>query len=272
MNYIQIGPSYQRKPAKNAPTKLVSYKAIIFAVKALEKKLRDSKSLIFIDLEGTQISHEAIEIGAWKVYLKDDLTVKKIFRPFKTYIKPMHKVGPVVTDMTGITDKKLEEEGVSFRLAQQGFRKYVGSDWFRSLFVAYGSQDIVMFKNSVENNPDAYVEDVRFMAHHYFDFADFLSSYVKDDKGNVLSLTHACEMLQAPMVGKNHDALSDARNLVSLYSAFLEQKTLIEERYLLILSRGGVASPSLKRAATALASGKDVSAQDFRQWIKEELS
>ncbi len=241
-------------------------------MKALAKKLRDSKSLVFIDLEGTQISHEAIEIGAWKVYLKDDLTVKKIFRPFRTFVKPKNKVGPVVTEMTGITDELLEEEGVSFRLAQQGFRKYVGGDWYRSLFVAYGSQDIVMLKNSVEHNPDAFVEDVRFMSHHYFDFADFLSSFVKDDKGNVLSLTHACEMLNAPMSGKSHNALSDARNLISLYSAFLEQKNLIEERYLMILSKGGVASPSLKRAASALASGKDVSAQDFREWIREELS
>ncbi len=241
-------------------------------MKALKKKLRDCKSLVFIDLEGTQISHEAIEIGAWKVYLKDDLTIKKIFRPFKTYVKPKSKVGPIVTEMTGITDRQLEQDGVPFRLAQQGFRKYVGGDWYRSLFLAYGSQDIVMLKSSVENNPDSFVEDVRFMAHHYFDFADFLSSFVKDDKGNVLSLTHACEMLKAPMMGKNHDALSDARNLVSLYSAFLEQKALIEERYLMILSRGGTASPSLRRAATALASGKDVSAQDFRQWVKEELS
>ena len=247
-------------------------KAIIASVKALEKKLRDSKVLVFLDLEGTQISHEAIEIGAWKVYLKDDLTIKKVFRPFKCYVKPKHKVGPVVTEMTGITDSMLEEEGVSFRLAQQGFRKYVGGDWYRSMFLAYGSQDIVMLKSSAENNPDAFTEDVRYIAHHYFDFADFLSSYVKDDKGNVLSLTHACEMLKAHMVGKNHDALSDARNLVSLYEAFLEQKNLIEERYLMILSKGGNASPSLRRAAIALANGKDVSAQDFRQWVKEELA
>lgn len=238
----------------------------------MEKKLRDSKSLVFVDLEGTQISHEAIEIGAWKVYLKEDLTIKKIFRPFKTYIKPKSKVGPVVKEMTGITDQFLEEEGVSFRLAQQGFRKYVGRDWYRSLFIAYGSQDIVMLKNSADANADSFKEDVRFMSHHYLDFASFLASFVKDDKGNVLSLTHACEMLKAPMVGKNHDALSDARNLVSLYSAFLEQKALIEERYLMLLSKGGIASPSLRRAAAALSNGKDVSAQDFRQWVKEELA
>ena len=225
-----------------------------------------------MDLEGTQISHEVIELGAWKVYLKDDLTIKKIFKPFKCYVLPKHKVGPVVTEMTGITDKMLQEEGVSFRLAQQGFRKYVGGDWYRSMFIAYGSQDIVMFKNSVDNNPDAFTEDVRFMSHHYLDFASFLSSYVKDDKGNVLSLQHACEMLKAPMVGKNHDALSDARNLISLYSAFLEQKDLIKERYLKILSNGGTMSTALRRAALALANGKDVTAQDFQQWVKEELS
>lgn len=238
----------------------------------MEKKLRDCKALVFLDLEGTQISHEVIEIGAWKVLLKDDLTIKKIFRPFKSYVIPKHSIGPIVTEMTGITDKKLQEDGVSFHLAQQGFRKYVGSDWYRSMFIAYGSQDIVMLKNSVDNNPDAFVEDVRFISHHYLDFASFLSSYVKDDKGNVLSLQHACEMLKAKMVGKNHDALSDARNLVSLYEAFLEQKDLIQARYLKILSSGGAMSSALRRAARALANGEDVSAQDFRQWVKEELS
>lgn len=254
------------------PTKAGLWEAIILDVKALKKKLRDCKTLVFMDLEGTQISHEAIEIGAWKVYLKDDLTVKKISKPFKCYILPKHNVGPVVTEMTGITDKMLQEEGVSFRLAQQGFRKYVGGDWFHSMFLAYGSQDIVMFKSSAENNPDAFTEDVSFISHHYLDFASFLSSYVKDDKGNVLSLKHACELLRAPMVGKNHDALSDARNLISLYSAFLEQKDLIQERYLKILSNGGTMSAALRRAALALSNGKDVTAQDFQQWVKEELS
>ena len=240
-------------------------------MKALKKKLRDCKTLVFMDLEGTQISHEAIEIGAWKVYLKDDLTVKKISKPFKCYILPKHKVGPVVTEMTGITDKMLQEEGIPFRLAQQGFRKYVGGDWFHSMFLAYGSQDIVMFKSSAENNADAFHEDVSFISHHYLDFASFLSSYVKDDKGNVLSLSHACQMLNAPMVGRSHDALDDARNLISLYSAFLEQKSLIEERYLKILSTGASLSPSLRRAVSCLASGKDVSAEDFQRWVKEEL-
>ncbi len=241
-------------------------------MKALERKLRDCKVIVFIDLEGTQISHEAIEIGAYKVYLKDDLTVKKIFRPFKCYVLPKSKVGPIVTEITGITDDMLKKDGVSFRLAQQGFRKYVGGDWYKSMFLAYGSQDIVMLKSSAERNPDSFIEDVRFISHHYLDFASFLSSYVKDDRGNTLSLQHACEMLGAPMVGKNHDALNDARNLVSLYTAFLEQKELIQQRYIKILSNGGTMSTALRRAALALANGKDVSAQDFQTWVREELA
>lgn len=240
-------------------------------MKALAKKLKDCRVLIFIDLEGTQFTHEAIEIGAWKVYLKDDLTVKKIFRPFKCYVKAKHAIGPIVTEMTGIDEPRLKEEGVSFRLAQQGLRKYAGRDWFKSVFVAYGNQDIVMLKSSAENNLDCFDEDVRYISHHYIDFASFLSSYVKDDKGNVLSLSHACQMLNAPMVGRSHDALDDARNLISLYSAFLEQKSLIEERYLKILSTGASLSPSLRRAVSCLASGKDVSAEDFQRWVKEEL-
>lgn len=224
-----------------------------------------------MDLEGTQISHETIEIGAWKVYLKDDLTIKKISKPFKSYVKAKHPIGSIVTEMTGITEEKLKEEGVDFRLAQQGFRKYIGGDWLKAMFTSYGNQDIVMLKSSVDNNPDAYIEDFKFISHRYFDFASFLSCYVKDDKGNVLSLAHACELFSVQLYGKNHDALSDARNLVSLYSSFLDQKALILDRYMKILSYGSSMSPSLRRAALALSKGEDVSAEDFRAWVKEEL-
>ena len=41
-------------------------------VKQLERALRGKKVLVFLDLEGTQFTHEMIEIGAYKVFLKDD--------------------------------------------------------------------------------------------------------------------------------------------------------------------------------------------------------
>ena len=46
-------------------------------MQALEKILKGRKSLCFIDLEGTQFSHEMIAIGAVKVDVRRDGSIKK---------------------------------------------------------------------------------------------------------------------------------------------------------------------------------------------------
>ena len=106
-------------------------------VKQLERALRGKKVLVFLDLEGTQFTHEMIEIGAYKVFLKDDLTVKKVLKGFKSYVRPHARIGKVVTDLTGITEELLVKEGLPYRVVQQAFRKYVGKDWEKCLFVTF---------------------------------------------------------------------------------------------------------------------------------------
>ncbi len=240
-------------------------------MKSLAKSLRGYKTVIFVDLEGTQFSHEVIEIGAYKAYLNEDLTIKKVARPFRCYVKAKRPVGSFVEKMTGISEKKLREEGCEFPVAQQAFRKYVGKDWFRSIFLTYGNQDAFMMRSSLEHSPEASVEDVRIFCSHNFDFGTFLSSYVRDEKGNVLSLAHACEKLETPFDGTAHDALDDAKNLMSLYSAFVEKKDIVKNHYLHILSQGKMMTPALRKAALRLAKGEDVSSEMFLAWVREEL-
>ncbi len=240
-------------------------------MKSLTKCLRGYKTVIFVDLEGTQFSHEVIEIGAYKAFLNEDLTVKKVGRPFRCFVKAKRPIGAFVEKMTGINEAKLKEEGCTFPLAQQAFRKYVGKDWFRSIFLTYGNQDAFMMQSSLEHNPEASAEDVRIFRSHNFDFGSFLSSYVRDEKGNALSLAHACERLQTSFDGKAHDALDDAKNLMSLYSAFIERKDIVKAHYLRILSQGKMMSPSLRKAAIRLAKGEDVSSEMFLSWVGEEL-
>ncbi len=244
---------------------------IIRLVKTLEKALRGYTTLVFLDLEGTQFSHEVTEIGAYKVYINEDCTVKKISRPFRCYVKAKNPVGPFVSEMTSITDEFLAKEGVSFRAAQQALRKFVGKEWFNCLFLTYGNQDRTMMLNSLKHNPDAYVEDVKMFCNRDLDFCGFLSEYIRDPKGNVLSLSHACQALNCSFEGKAHDALTDARNLISLYSNFIARKDLVKEGFLRLIQQGKANSSSVKKAAQALASGKDVSNAQFQAWIQEEL-
>ena len=46
-------------------------------MKYLEKHLNKRKILCFLDLEGTQFSHEMIALGAVKVDIKKDGSIKK---------------------------------------------------------------------------------------------------------------------------------------------------------------------------------------------------
>lgn len=243
-----------------------------FIVRKLEKALRGCRVLVFVDLEGTQYSHEITEIGAYKVWLNDDLSVKKIGRPFRCYSKPKHPIGSFVSKMTGITEDKLAKEGVPFNVAQNSFRKYVGADWTRCLFLTYGNQDAFMMHQSLECCPEGRVEDVKLFAHRNLDFSAFLSNYVRDSKGNNLSLIHACEAFEVPLVGQAHDALNDARDLIGLYNAFVTKKEILKSFYLKVLALGKISSPSIKKAAKQLSKGQDVTHEQFEKWIEEELA
>lgn len=52
----------------------------------LMKRIEDAKYLVFLDLEGTQESHEMIAIGA-VIYSLKDKTLGKRAKPFKYYVK-----------------------------------------------------------------------------------------------------------------------------------------------------------------------------------------
>jgi DNA polymerase III alpha subunit (gram-positive type) len=172
-------------------------------MKALEKELRGHDCLIFLDLEGTQFSHEMIEIGAYKVYLNKDQTVKKIFDGYTSYVKAKAKVGRVVTNLTGITDEKIKKDGVPFRVIQQGFRKYVGKDWGKCLYVTFGSHDLRIIMQSADNNMDASMEEARYVTHNAFDLSEFISRFIKDDNGNSLSLTNYLKVFNVPFEGQS---------------------------------------------------------------------
>lgn len=114
-------------------------------MKALRKALGGRKVLAFMDLEATQFSHEIIEIGLIKVLINDDLTVKKALKGLKVYVKPKGKIGDLVSRLTGITEDRIEKEGVRFARAQKMVEDYLGKDYRSCLFVTYGNQDAMMF-------------------------------------------------------------------------------------------------------------------------------
>ena len=244
----------------------------MFSVKQLEKALRGKKVLIFLDLEGTQFSHEMVEIGAYKVILKDDFTVKKIFPGFKSYVKPHQRIGKVVTDLTGITEDMLAKQGVPYRVVQQGFKKYVGKDWDKCLFVTFGSHDFRIIMQSALNNLDASEAQSKYVVHHGWDYAEWIAQFIRDPHGNNYSLANYLRIFNVKFDGKAHDALVDAKNLIELYKAFLKHPEIVEAEYQKRLALHNTHYPEpMRKVLERLSEGETVTAEEYQQYIKDYL-
>ena len=153
---------------------------------ALEKQLKGRKSLCFMDLEGTQFTHEMIAIGAIKVDIRKDGSVRKIHKGIYTLVKPKNKIGKVVTDLTGITEQDIKKDGISFRKAIELLKNYLGRNFNRYLFVTFGNHDFRIVGQSLAHNLDVNKDDVETIIKHQFDLAEFLNNYIKDENNNNL--------------------------------------------------------------------------------------
>ena len=111
-------------------------------MKKFERLLKGHKSLVFLDFEGTQFSHEMIAIGAVHAVIDRHGYIKKSKKPFRIYVKAHNRVGKIVTDLTGITEDMLKQKGVTFFTAMSELRKYVGLSFKKSSFITFGNHDI----------------------------------------------------------------------------------------------------------------------------------
>lgn len=237
----------------------------------LERIVARSRSLCFLDLEGTQFSHEMIALGAVKVSIRHDGSVKKIHKGYYTLVKAKNRVGKVVTDLTGIDDEMLKKDAIPFRVAIDNLKKYMGRDFNSCLFVTFGSHDSRILAQSLAYNLDAKKDDVHLMIKHNFDFSEFASNYVKDENNNTYSLANFLKVFKVEFKGIQHNALADAYNLVYLYDAFLKNKVVLKTEYMKVLSKQRHLPEPVKRVVQDLSSGKDVSPQEFEQYVEESL-
>lgn len=238
---------------------------------ALEKNLKSVKCLVFIDFEGTQFSHEIIEIGAIKVYINADCTIKRVFKPFHLYVKPKGKLGDYVENLTGIHEKILREEGVPFPIAINSLKKYLGKDFKGCRFLTYGNSDAAMIHYSILANENYDGQDAKWIAKRCFDFSSFLKNYVTDENGQTVSLLKALNVFEVKYEGHIHTALDDAKNLQFLYESFLSRKDIVEREYKKTLARKTNLPAPIQKVMNMLKSGKTVSPEAYDDIIKEQL-
>ena len=242
--------------------------------KKLLKGLKNHKVLVFLDFEGTQFSHEMIAIGG--VCVTIDMKTGRIKRrkdPFKIYVRAKNKIGGYVVQLTGITENILKEKGVVFDTAMKQLKKYVGLNFKKATFITFGNHDLRILNQSIAYNL-AYPKDITSQIQkNYFDFSAFISEFIRDEKGNPLSLVRYCELFGVPEAGTAHDPEVDAINLANLYDAFLSNINLVAEEYKkhLRLHSGNLPYP-VEQAIIKLASGENVTAKEFEDNIKEYLS
>lgn len=238
---------------------------------ALDKILKGRKSLCFMDLEGTQFTHEMIAIGAIKVDLKKDGSIKKIHKGFYTLVKAKNRIGKVVTDLTGIKDEDIKNNGVPFRTAMEQLEKYMGRYFNKCLFVTFGSHDFRIMSQSLAYNLDVRKEIVEIVIKHQFDLAEFLNNYIKDENNNNLSLANMLKVFNVEFEGQQHNALADTLNLVYLYDAFLKNKEIVKNEYCKTLGMYRHLPEPIHLAIEKLAKKENVTAEEFEKYVEKSI-
>ena len=240
----------------------------------LIKGLKGHKALVFLDFEGTQFSHEMIAIGGISCLI--DVKTGEIKRrkaPFKIYVKAHNKIGGYVEKLTGINEALLKEKGVSFDSAMKALKKYVGLPFKKATFITFGNHDMRILGQSIAYNL-TYPKDVTSQIQkNYFDFASFISEFIRDENGNAMSVVDLCELFKITQAGVAHDPEVDAVNLANIYEAFITNKTLVVEEYMRHLKdHSNQLPPPIQKAVAKLAAGKDVSAEEFEENVKKYIN
>ncbi len=145
---------------------------------------------------------ELVQIGAVKFDAQSLATVSE----FEILIRP--RLNPVLSDyfvkLTGITNEAVKERGVGFRDAYDRFVDFVGDD----TMAAFGRDDLVL-----TDNLSLYgIADAPPLPSHR-NIAEWLRA-----NGIHTGGLHACDVAEAcgaPFKGRKHDALDDARSLVT---------------------------------------------------------
>lgn len=240
----------------------------------LVKILKGHKHLVFLDFEGTQFSHEMIAIGGVLV-TTNPKTGRIVHRknPFKIYVKAKNKIGNYVTELTGITEEKLAKSGVSFDAAMKALKKYCGLAFKKCTFITFGNHDLRILNQSIAYNI-VYPKDIcSQIQKNYFDYLAFISEFIRDDKGNPLSLVHYCQLFGLQEAGTAHDPEVDAINLANLYDAFIEKKDIVADEYMDYLKQHSKNLPDpIFNVVKKLANGENVTSEEFEKYIKDYIS
>ena len=239
-------------------------------MKEINRLLNSSKTVVFLDYEGTQFTQEIIAIGAVKVILDNKNQIKKVYPGFKQFVKAHGEVGPVVSKLTGITDIELQEKGINFLYANKYFKEYVGNH-ANIKFITYGNFDMrLLHQTSVIAGltEDPFIKNIY---KNYIDFSTLLGRYVKNKKGTQLSLHDALELFNVTPQGEAHNPMFDALNLMLLYKAVLNNRSILTKEYTKVLLNNHVYPTPISKIIRDLKTKGSTTMEDLVKYIGEDI-
>jgi inhibitor of KinA sporulation pathway (predicted exonuclease) len=240
-------------------------------MKALTRQLHHHRHLLFLDLEGTQFSHEMIAFGAVKAVLNVDGSIQKTYKGIKRYVKPKNSIGSFVKKLTGITKEQLESEGITYGEALQAIKNYCGSMFDKTTFVTFGTHDVRIIMQSLLHTPEADETIAKHIVKQHLDLSSFLSQFIKDDQNNPLSLNNYLKVFELSFDGIMHNPLDDARNLVKLFKSCYKRQDIIFDQYLRVLTQMRHLPDPVLTIIKQLVNDEDVTASDFKKLIREYI-
>jgi inhibitor of KinA sporulation pathway (predicted exonuclease) len=240
-------------------------------IKKLSQHIHHFRHLVFLDFEGTQHSHEMIAFGAVKVDLEDSYKVKKTYKGIHRYVLAKEPIGSYVTKLTSITQSTLNDKGISYKQAIQSLKNYVGNKLHETIFVIFGNHDLRILNQSLVYSPDADESFIKLVTKHAFDYSRFIAEFIKDEKGNPLSLINNLLAFNHTFKGTLHSPLDDAKNLLSLYKLVLEHPEIIFDRYSQVLKQNHHLPVPIKTLLTKILNNESVDNQTFIHAIKDYL-
>ena len=240
-------------------------------MKRVLKHLKNHKYICFLDFEGTQFSHEMIAFGAVLVTINKEGKIVKKKNPMKRLVKPKNAIGKFVENLTGITRLDVDRFGVSFSKAIKDLKTYCGLTFKRCSFVTFGNHDMRILNQSISYNLDSPKELCEVIKKNYVDFQSIISEFIKDDKNNILSLSHYLEVFGLEFKGECHDPQYDALNLAYLYDAFMTRGDIVKTEYKKNLSRMSFNPAPVDKVMKKLINGESVSPEDFEHYVEEYI-
>lgn len=189
------------------------------------------KNKIILDFEFNPIAdkelrniaqHEIIEIGAVKLDESNNLLSK-----YQAYIKPQHNtITRRVTDLTGITDKKLEN-AVNFTEGLANFLKWIGDD--KVNFYAWSDSDRCVLISEIALKLGEYSDEMYYFNRHWIDLQRIYQRIMGFQKN--MGLTNALGTLMICFKGKEHGALADAINTAEIMKTLLDSERINKLKY-----------------------------------------